>query len=413
MGCTGTKTNNEKRTNKNSNSQNRKIIQNNNNKNTVSKINISEIERDINDNKSNSNMNNKDNNNKNNQNNISIDNQNNNSIDNQNNSNLNNKDNNTKYNENNEVNVNKEEEKNIEEDEEDNKKKELKDNENKVLNIKQKEDEDVNKNKNIIKEGEASPPPPNVSQEIKNDNEENSQNKENDINEKNVNSKMKILLINLEAKNANINDIKERLKILFQEIFEKFQNNQNFNEIKKEIIDRVFNTFDIYLKIPKDNHYDKTYLNNLIKYLYEKNDNINDFKNYLDAILENYIDFSKLGKNNENIIINYIIDFMKEHMENKKEKLMGNNENENDEEDNIYKKIKNKSIITYEEFIEIIMEDNKEKKFMENFATEYLLYKMKIDVKSNSMNAFDKKVFLDFYSHEKQEEQNKILITFK
>ena len=411
MGCTGTKTNNEKRTNKNSNSQNRKIIQNNNNKNTVSKINISEIERDINDNKSNSNMNNKDNNNKNNQNNISIDNQNNNSIDNQNNSNLNNKDNNTKYNENNEVNVNKEEEKNIEEDEEDNKKKELKDNENKVLNIKQQEVEDKNRNINIIKEGEASPPPPNDI--LKNDNEENSQNKENDINEKNVNSKMKILLINLEAKNANINDIKERLKILFQEIFEKFQNNQNFNEIKKEIIDRVFNTFDIYLKIPKDNHYDKTYLNNLIKYLYEKNDNINDFKNYLDAILENYIDFSKLGKNNENIIINYIIDFMKEHMENKKEKLMGNNENENDEEDNIYKKIKNKSIITYEEFIEIIMEDNKEKKFMENFATEYLLYKMKIDVKSNSMNAFDKKVFLDFYSHEKQEEQNKILITFK
>ena len=170
---------------------------------------------------------------------------------------------------------------------------------------------------------------------------------------------------------------------------------------------------DIYLKIPKDNHYDKTYLNNLIKYLYEKNDNINDFKNYLDAILENYIDFSKLGKNNENIIINYIIDFMKEHMENKKDKLMGNNENENDEEDNIYKKIKNKSIITYEEFIEIIFEDNKEKKFMDNFATEYLLYKMKIAVKSNSMNAFDKKEFLDFYSHEKQEEQNKILIGFK
>ena len=61
----------------------------------------------------------------------------------------------------------------------------------------------------------------------------------------------------------------------------------------------------------------------------------------------------------------------------------------------------------------IIFEDNDEKKFMENIATEYLLYKMKIDVKSNSMNAFDKKVFLDFYSHEKQEEQNKILISFK
>ena len=50
MGCTGTKTNNEKRTNRNFNSQNKsmgKIKQNNDNKNTVSKINISEIETTI------------------------------------------------------------------------------------------------------------------------------------------------------------------------------------------------------------------------------------------------------------------------------------------------------------------------------------------------------------------------------
>ena len=111
-------------------------------------------------------------------------------------------------------------------------------------------------------------------------------------------------------------------------------------------------------------------------------------------------------------------------MQKKKEKLMGDNENKkknenenkkDDEKDNIYKKIKNKSIITYEEFMGIIFEDNDEKKFMENIATEYLLYIMKKAVKINSMNAFDKMEFLNFYGYKKREinEQNKILISFK
>ena len=228
-------------------------------------------------------------------------------------------------------------------------------------------------------------------------------------------------MINLEAKNVNINDIKEKLKIIFENSFEKFKKNQNLNEIKKEVIEKVFNTFKEYLRIPEENHVDKIYLRNLIKYLYEQNDIIDEFQNYLDAILENYIDFSKLGENKENIIFNYIVDFMQnDMMKEKRKELLGESENKNEnkkdnEKDNIYKKIKNKEIITYEEFTQIILEDNDENKFMENKATEYLLYIMKKAVKINSMNAFDKTEFLKFYGYEKKEikEEKKILICFK
>ena len=149
---------------------------------------------------------------------------------------------------------------------------------------------------------------------------DNKSNKENDINENNVLSKLKILLINLEAKNVNINDIKEKLKIFFENSFEKFKKNKNLNETKKEVIEKVFNTFKEYLGIPEENHVDKIYLSNLIKYLYDQNDTIDEFQNYLDAILENYIDFSKLGENKENIIFNYIVDFMQVNMMQKKKK---------------------------------------------------------------------------------------------
>ena len=195
------------------------------------------------------------------------------------------------------------------------------------------EQEEENKNKNIIKKGQK--PPINASQEIKND-----------INENNFLSKIKILLINLEAKNANIYEIKTKLKIIFEENYDKNKDNKKLNEnneIKKDIIDRVFNTFKDNLEISEE---DKTHLKNLIIYLYEQNDTIDEFQNYLDAILENYIDFSKLGKNKANIIFNYIVDFMQnDMMKEKRKKLNGENENKNEnkkdnEKDNIYKKIK-------------------------------------------------------------------------
>ena len=68
-------------------------------------------------------------------------------------------------------------------------------------------------------------------------------------------------------------------------------------------------------------------------------------------------------------------DMMKE----KRKELLDESENKNEnkkynEKDNIYKKIKNKEIITYEEFTQIILEDNDENKFMENNATEYIYY---------------------------------------
>ncbi len=75
-----------------------------------------------------------------------------------------------------------------------------------------------------------------------------------------------------------------------------------------------------------------------------------------------------------------------------------------DKKDELKEKYKDNHIIKMNELIEIILKDNEDRVFMENIATEYLLYKMKKqlfdDKVDNVMDAFDIKVFLDFYDKE-------------
>ena len=63
------------------------------------------------------------------------------------------------------------------------------------------------------------------------------------------------------------------------------------------------------------------------------------------------------------------------------------------------KYIKN-SIITLEEFNDIVLGENENKVFMDNKAIEFILYRMKREAISkniNSLNSLDINVFLEFY----------------
>ena len=200
--------------------------------------------------------------------------------------------------------------------------------------------------------------------------------------------KLKILLINLEARNADIPDIKERLKIIFVEAFKLYQKENNMNESKNYLIQKIFEILNNYLKI-EDNNINKTFLKNLIIELYDDID-LNEFEDYLNAILDNYIDFNKLKEVDEYKIVNYIVRFMKENITPYKIK-------------NLIEKYKENSIIKYDDFSKFLFEA---KIFMENIANEYLLYNMKKEVlnnQNNLMEEFDIKVFLDFYEKEEKE----------
>ena len=211
------------------------------------------------------------------------------------------------------------------------------------------------------------------------------------INEDNLNKKLKIFLINLEANHVQSYDINCKIDKFFEDLCDK---DKDINIIKNKLIKGIYEIFINCLNKDKKelNEDDKEYLFNLLKYLYE---NIatepEEFINYIKQILENNIDFHNLSKYKEETIEKYIINFMKKPMEQRKKKLKEEYGNNNSK----------KVIITYEKFTEIILEDNKERIFMDNTATEYLLYKMKkslIDDEENNykMNAFDFKIFLDF-----------------
>ena len=122
------------------------------------------------------------------------------------------------------------------------------------------------------------------------------------------------------------------------------------------------------------------------------NNNINDFIEYINEILNNYIDYKNMSNDQKNILEDYIIDFMHENqlIKNKKE---------------ILKEIYNvQHIITLEEFNDIILDQNEQKIFMDNNAVEYLLYRMKkavIDNNINELDSFDINIFLEYFDKEK------------
>ena len=223
------------------------------------------------------------------------------------------------------------------------------------------------------------------------------------IDDNNLMVELKILLKNLEAKNANIEDIKNKINNLKEIYIEKNNDNPDI-DYKDEIIKKVYEIFNIYLKFEneddKNNNRELSLkqqediynLKSLILYLYTIQ-KLDEFFDYLMVILINTYNYSQIEENDEIKICNYIIDFMNQEMKDKIQKL-------ND-------KYKDNSIIKFYDFSNIIMENNEKKIFMETEAIEYLLYKMKKNLIDNGidnlMDDFDIKVFLDFYGKEKKE----------
>ena len=207
--------------------------------------------------------------------------------------------------------------------------------------------------------------------------------------EKKFKNNLKILLINLEAKHVNIEEIKEKINVVLQDLFDE---DSSYEQKLCKLVEKTTKIFEEVLKL--NNSADKKKLTEIINSVNKEKD-IESFKDYIFAILENYIDFANLKKDIEKIIKNYIYDFMKgEMMKNKKDEL-------------IKKYNKKDYIITYDMFNkDIVLEKNEEKIFMDNNAVEYLLYLMKksiIDKKNDNcfMEDLDLQIFLNFYNNQK------------
>ena len=217
---------------------------------------------------------------------------------------------------------------------------------------------------------------------------------EEEINENNLKQNLKILLINLEAIKVDKDIIKDEINICFEDIFELYENEVDMNEIKAYTINKYSNIIIRALNLEEQNNSkDITFLKKLIEYLYEKEGSPDTLKDFLFAVLDNLNDFKNFSTNNEIRIKNYIIDFMKRNMMKQKNDLKS-----------IYK---SNTIIKYENFIDLVLNLNNERVFMENIATEYLLYKMKEatikDNKIDALNRFDIQIFLDFYDKKKED----------
>ena len=224
-----------------------------------------------------------------------------------------------------------------------------------------------------------------------------------EITEQNLNKKLKILLINLEANNAKEDDISEKIDNFFNKFFDDYtRNNYNAEEIKNKFTKKIYEIFDMYLNLEKNNSVnDKNYLLNLINYIYQKSDNTPDkFIDYIKSVIKNLYNFRNYSNSKKEIIIKYIKDFLQKRTIKAKEEIWTS-------------KYKNNNIVTYEQFIEIIMENNENRVFMENIAIEYLLYLMKkslVDKKVHiRMNRLNMRIFLKFFNENLVENEDNIL----
>ena len=125
---------------------------------------------------------------------------------------------------------------------------------------------------------------------------------------------------------------------------------------------------------------------NLLYFIFDKCGTADEFIEYLDAVLDNYIDYNNLNDEDQIKIESYIFNYM--------------NQNSNKKKGESLKIIyENNPIITFEEFTEIILQDNEKRIFMDNTAVEYLLYLMKKSVIHeviNDMDSLNIHIFLSF-----------------
>ena len=96
-------------------------------------------------------------------------------------------------------------------------------------------------------------------------------------------------MINLETKHIDIGIIKQKIEIIFEDILnvdsdpEKYRNN---------IINKIIENLYEFLQL--NNKEDKIFLKGIIESISDKNADNEFFKEYMLAVLDNYIDFSNI-----------------------------------------------------------------------------------------------------------------------
>jgi len=182
----------------------------------------------------------------------------------------------------------------------------------------------------------------------------------------------------IESKNNDPEQIKNNIEELFNNSLKNKQKNIN----KGEIIQKISEIFISYLSPLSVNNEKK--VKNIINLIYEKNQNLDDFKEYLINIYEEINDYSKLKKEEENKISNYFIRILE-----KNEKIINN-------KDKLINQYKDNSIIKYEDFAKIIKQYEI---VLEPIIMDYLLYKMKFGLPLDGDLSFDDldiKIFIDY-----------------
>ena len=182
----------------------------------------------------------------------------------------------------------------------------------------------------------------------------------------------------IESKNSDPEQIKDNIEELFNNSLKNKQKNIN----KGEIIQKISEIFISYLSPLSVNNEKK--VKNIINLIYEKNQNLDDFKEYLINIYEEINDYSKLKKEEENKISNYFIRILE-----KNEKIINN-------KDKLINQYKDNSIIKYEDFAKIIKQYEI---VLEPIIMDYLLYKMKCGLPLDgdlSLGDLDIKIFIDY-----------------
>ena len=182
----------------------------------------------------------------------------------------------------------------------------------------------------------------------------------------------------IESKNNNPEQIKDNI----EEVFNNSLKNKQKNINKGEIIQKISEIFISYLSPLSVNNEKK--VKNIINLIYEKNQNIDDFKEYLINIYEEINDYSKLKKEEENKISNYFIRILE-----KNEKIINN-------KDKLINQYKDNSIIKYEDFAKIIKQYEI---VLEPIIMDYLLYKMKcgLSLETNTYDNFNVKQRFEDY----------------
>jgi len=182
----------------------------------------------------------------------------------------------------------------------------------------------------------------------------------------------------IESKNNDPEQIKNNIEELFNNSLKNKQKNIN----KGEIIQKISEIFISYLSPLSVNNEKK--VKNIINLIYEKNQNLDDFKEYLINIYEEINDYSKLKKEEENKISNYFIRILE-----KNEKIINN-------KDKLINQYKDNSVIKYEDFAKIIKQYEI---VIEPIIMDYLLYKMKCGLPLDgdlSLGDLDIKIFIDY-----------------